>query len=71
MINKTILKNLPDEAINILQALFNDTLSAGYFPETFKTAVIKMIPKNNKNPTNLINYIPISLLAVTGTVLEK
>ena len=62
---------LPHEAIDVLQALFNHTLSAGYFPETYKTAILKFIPKSNTDPTNPINYRPISLLEVTGKILEK
>lgn len=43
----------------------------GYFPDKFKTAIIKFIPKENTDSTNPINYRPISLLEVTGKVLEK
>lgn len=43
----------------------------GYFPDKFKTAIIKMIPKPNTDHSNPINYRPISLLEVTGKVLEK
>lgn len=43
----------------------------GYFPNIFKAAIIKLLPKPNTDHTNPINYIPISLLEVSGKVLEK
>lgn len=70
-INKLILKNLPDSAIENLKTLFNLTVSTGYFPDKFKTAIIKLLPKANTDQTNPINYRPISLLEVTGKILEK
>lgn len=42
----------------------------GYFPEKFKTAIIKLIPKTNTDHTNPINYRPVSL-DVNGKILEK
>lgn len=70
-INKVILKHLPENAIKILQNIFNHTLSIGYFPSKFKTAILKLIPKPNSDHSNPINYRPISLLDVTGKTLEK
>lgn len=70
-INKTILKNVPDNALKILQVIFNHSLSIGYFPDKFKTAIIKLIPKPNAAHNNPINCRPISLLEVTGKILEK
>lgn len=69
--NKTILENIPDIALTKLQWIFNHALSLGYFPDRFKTAVIKLIPKPNTDQTNPINYRPISLLEVTDKILEK
>lgn len=70
-INKTILLNLEDNCINILKNLFNQALSMGYFPQYFKTGIIKLIPKPNTDHTSPINYRPISLLGVTGNFFEK
>lgn len=70
-INKTILTNLPESALTKLTEIFNHTYSAGYFPQAFKTALIKLIPKPNKATTDPYNYRPISLLEVPGKILEK
>lgn len=70
-INKTILLNLEDNCINIFKDLFNQALSMGYFPQFFKTGIIKLIPKPNTDHTNPINYRPISLLEVSGKFFEK
>ena len=71
MINRTILRNLPENALIKLQGIYSHTLSMGYFPHQFKTAIIKLLPKGNLNHTNPLNYRPISLLEVTGKLLEK
>lgn len=70
-INKTILQNLSPESTVILTKLFNIALSMGYFPENFKHAKLKLIPKANKQPTDPNNYRPISLLEVQGKIFEK
>ncbi len=53
------------------ESLYNACLSIGHFPSFFKNAVIKFIPKENKNHKNPINYRPISLLETPGKFLEK
>ena len=70
-INKTILMQLPIEAIEIFTQILNLSLSMGYFPTKFKHATIKLIPKPNKATTNPINFRPISLLEVPSKVYEK
>ena len=71
LINRTVLKKLPEIALTKLQWMFNHTISLGYFPNKFKTASIKLIPKPNTDQSNPINYRPISLLEVTGKLLER
>ena len=70
-INKIIIKNIPERAITLLQKIFNHSLSLGYFPKKFKTALIKLIPKANSDSKDPKNYRPISLLEVPGKILEK
>ena len=70
-INKTILENCTEKTLEQLKNIFNACYSAGYFPNCFKEAVIKFIPKKDKAPTNPINYRPISLLEVPGKIFER
>lgn len=70
-INKEIMKNIPDNMINYLTDIYNASLSAGIFPKAFKHAIIKMLMKDGKSPTHVINYRPISLLETAGKIYEK
>ena len=47
------------------------SFSAGYFPNAFKIAIRKFIPKKDKSPTNSMNYSPISLLEVPGKIYDS
>ncbi len=71
VINKIILSQLPESVLFVLRNIFNHSLSMGYFPNRFKTAIIKFIPKETSNSTYPTNYRLISLLEVTGKILEK
>ena len=70
-INKTILKNLPESSLVKLKDIFDSTISAGYFPDKFKSSIIRLIPKHGKSPLIATNYRPISLLEVPGKILER
>ncbi|XP_045117854.1 uncharacterized protein LOC123508314 isoform X2 [Portunus trituberculatus] len=45
-----------DSAFSRLRDIFNAALSAGYFPNGFKQAETRMIPKAGKPPTRPENY---------------
>lgn len=70
-IDKEIIIHLPLNMIKALTAIFNASLSAGYFPALFKLAILKLVLKSGKNPTDSINYRPISLLDIAGKVYER
>ena len=70
-INKTIVKELPNEAIHFYANALNESFSLGYFPRFFKLALLKFIGKQGKALTNVSNYRPISLLEVAGKIFEK
>ena len=55
-INKTIISYLPDIALSRVRAILNAALSVGYFPDGFKQAEMRMIPKAGKPPTRLESY---------------
>lgn len=57
--------------IDALTDILNASLAAGYFPHRFKVAVIKLILKSGKTPSNTANYHPISLLETVGKIYEK
>ncbi len=70
-INKIILQHLSPDSILILTKLLNISISMGYFPDEYKHAKLKLIPKANKQTTNPHNHRPISLLEVPGKMFEK
>lgn len=66
-----MIKRLPERAIKFLLKLFNFCLTIGYFPEHFKIAKIRAVPKPGKDLRNPVNYRPISLLSCIGKLFEK
>ena len=65
------LKNLPPNMFQYLLYIFNQYISAGYFPDSLKHARMIFIPKGNKSQYNTKKYRPISLLDIHGKQLEK
>ena len=70
-IGKDVLLHFPDNLINAITNLYNASLSIGYFPSSFKTAIVALIPKPNKDLTDPKSYRPISLLESLGKLFEK
>ena len=68
---KELLINVPDSAIEYLIDIFNAALSAGYFPDKFKSSIVKFIPKEGKVPNEPTGVRPISLLETPGKILER
>jgi hypothetical protein len=64
-------KHLPNTMITQLTYLYNTILATGYYPMPFKFAEIAMIPKAGKSVKDIDSYRPISLLDLTGKILEK
>ena len=66
-----VIKNLPLHTILFLTNLFNSILRLQYFPSTWKTSTIILIPKAGK-PTHIPeNHRPISLLSSFSKLLER
>ena len=56
--------------INHVTNIINSCLERGYFPQCWKKSVVTPIPKT-KNPVNINDLRPISLLPVLSKVLER
>lgn len=70
-ITNTMLKRLPKSAIITLARIFTACFRFVFFPPSWKTAVVVMIPKPGKPLTRPENYRPISLLPTMPKILEK
>lgn len=70
-INNRMLKNLSPKAIEFITNIFNLCMSVGYFPKTWKTAIVVAIPKPGKDHKLATSYRPISLLCSLSKILEK
>ncbi|CAB0043015.1 unnamed protein product [Trichogramma brassicae] len=59
-------------AVGPLTMLYNACRRCGYFPETWKTANVRVLIKGpDKDPTHPKSYRPICLLSVLSKVLER
>ena len=70
-IKVSIIKNLTDSMKRKYIAIVNAALSCGYFPDGWKLAIVKFLPKPGKDSRRPENYRPISLLEVHGKIFEK
>ena len=65
------LNNLPPNITKFLTEIFNHSLSAGYFSNSYKHATMTLIPKAGNSGTAVKDKRPISLLNVDGKLLDK
>ncbi|CAF1247420.1 unnamed protein product [Rotaria sp. Silwood1] len=70
-VHNRCLKNFTNSLIDHLLKLMNVSLIFGYVPRSWKTEFITLLPKPEKDRTQVSNYRPISLLSCVGKVLEK
>ncbi|GBP17106.1 Probable RNA-directed DNA polymerase from transposon X-element [Eumeta japonica] len=70
-ISNKMLIELPRVAVRILLFIFNAMLRLEYYPNNWKVAVVKMIPKPGKDLTKAESYRPISLLPTMSKLFEK
>ncbi len=69
-VNNKILRELSTQLSEPLCDLFNASLAASYFPESWKEANVSPLFKSG-DPSMTNNYRPISLLSTIGKVFEK
>ncbi|GBP11255.1 Probable RNA-directed DNA polymerase from transposon X-element [Eumeta japonica] len=70
-ISNKMMIELPRVAVRILLFIFNAMLRLEYFPNNWKVAVVKMIPKPGKDLTKAESYRPISLLPTMSKLFEN
>ena len=70
-VNYFLLKKLPKETKSSLCLIFSDAIRLGHFPLVWKSALVKMLPKPNKDTKLAKNFRPISLLSCIGKILER
>ncbi|CAF0917788.1 unnamed protein product [Brachionus calyciflorus] len=66
-----VLKQLPTCYHTFIANLINASISQSYIPESWKLAVVTMIPKSMKDHTDVQNYRPVSLLNTLSKVMER
>ena len=66
-----LIKHLGKKARQFLLHLFNKCWSDGGIPNKWKTAIIKTLLKEGKDPKDTTSYRPISLTPCLGKLLEK
>ena len=64
-------KHLPDEAIHVLQGLFNMIWSKGVIPSGWKRLVMLLFVKPGKDPSCADSYRPIALTSNLCKLMEK
>ena len=70
-ISGSMLKNLPNNLINILHVIFVNIMRTGFYPTNWKKAKIIMIHKKGKDPLVVSSYRPISLLPLVSKLFER
>ena len=70
-ISYAMIKKLPERTQKDVCQLFSDAFRLGYFPKIWKNALVKMIPKPQKDSKLAKNHRPISLLSCLGKILER
>ena len=70
-LNYLIITKLPPNILDYMTVLFNTALHIGYFPQSWKHATVKLVPKPGKDMKEAKNWRPISLLSCIGKLFER
>ena len=71
LITYEIIKHLTPNTLTWLTTIYNAILDTTHIPQAFKTSTITVIPKPNKDLTNVASYRPITLTSTLGKLFEK
>jgi len=70
-ISNIAIKLLPRKSVLLLTHIFNGCLRIGYFPTSWKHAIVITIPKPGKDHRHPVNYRPIALLSSLSKIFER
>ena len=70
-ISYDLLKMCSDHTLAVICNLFNQCLSMNVFPNAWKQAKVRMLPKPGRDKYQSCNYRPISLLSCMGKTYER
>ncbi|KAK2722310.1 hypothetical protein QYM36_002740, partial [Artemia franciscana] len=71
MVYPQLVKNLPQEWVEVLLEIINIAWKSGCFPKVWKAGLAVMIPKPGKDTSKIENHRFITLLPVLGKVYER
>jgi len=71
MVYPQLVKNLPQEWVEVLLEIINIAWKIGCFPKVWKAGLAVMIPKPGKDTSKIENHRFITLLPVLGKVYER
>ena len=69
-IHNNLLKQLPEDTLNILKEILNRIWISADLPQQWRAATVIPIPKPNKDHTDPLSYRPIALTSCLCKVLE-
>lgn len=64
-------KSFSTELAPLLLEVYNEALTKGQLPPTFRQALISLVPKKGKDPCECRNYRPISLIQMDVKIISK
>lgn len=70
-VTNLMCKRLPFAALEHLLCIFNSAYAIGYWPSSFKTAIVVPIHKRGKDVKKTESYRPVSLLSSLSKLMER
>ena len=66
------IKEFIESVLPLITSLVNSSLSSGVFPDVFKHALVKLLPKKKQFDSEVMkNYRPVSNIAFIGKLIEN